>query len=505
MVGRMPIQPEVLHLLYEGPFPTLLYGRASRDPRKKGKSVASQIAVLQQMCDKYNWPVAGIFDKDVDRSASRHRRREREDFEALIDAIESGKGRIVAAFEASRYYRDIEVYIRIRNACARNGVLFCYNGTIYDLSKREDRRATAMDALQAEDEADGIQARNLRTHNEIADKGTPVGKILEGYARRYDPDTGELIEEYEHPVQGPQVREIFRRFDAGEGMLAIIRDYDERGLTSQHGKPYSLYHVTHILRNRAYTGYRIRHGQVVKKAQWPALVDEVTFNRVQKRLKDRDRRKSRDTTAKYLATRIATCGPCSADRDPSLEPVTLGMLPNRGRLSYYCKECFGVTMERKKFDAYVESALLRWLSSPSAASVFRSDDAAIEKAEKARQLCAALQDQLAEAREAAATLDDEGRPKLSVISLGQLEARLVPQIEKARRESEEAGVPPTLRGLLGAEDVDERWERMTLTQQRDVLRSVLNVTLNTARARGVRVIEPGRITLTFFGQPGFRG
>lgn len=501
----MPIQPEVLHLLHEGPFPTLLYGRASRDPKRKGRSIASQIAVLKELCAKHGWPVVEIFDKDANRSASRHRKREREDFEALIEAIESGKARMVAAFEASRYYRDIEVYIRIRNACARNGVLFCYNGTIYDLSKREDRRATALDALQAEDEADGIQARNMRTHNEIAAAGTPVGKILEGYARHYDPDTGDLVEEFEHPTQGPQVREMFRRFDAGEGMQAILRDFHERELTNQHGKPYSLYHITHILRNRAYTGRRMRHGQDVGPAKWPALVDELTFNRVQKRLKDRDLRKSRDTTAKWLLTGIATCAPCAEKNGQGAEPVTLVVRPNRGLKSYTCAVCFGVTMEARKFEAYVETALLRWLGSPAAAAAFQSDAAVVDKAEAARQLREALQQQLAEAREAAATLDEQGRPKLSVMSLADLEARLVPQIERAQRAAEEAGVPPTLRGLLGAEDIEERWERMVLTQRRDVLRAVLNVRLNRAAFRGLRAIEPGRITHTFVGQPGFRG
>lgn len=500
----MPIQPEVLHLLYPGPFPTLLYGRASRDPKKKGRSVASQIKVLRELCDRHGWPVVEVFDKDVNRSASRHRKRERDDFEALIDAIESGKARIVAAFEASRYYRDIEIYIRIRNACARNGVLFCYNGTVYDLSKREDRRATAQDALQAEDEAEGIQVRNMRTHNELAETGAPVGRCPEGYMRRYDPDTGELVEQAEHPEQGKNVRELFSRFDGGEGMREIIADFAARSLLNQHGKPYTLYHVSHILRNRTYLGRRIRHGQDVGKGQWPALTDEPQFNRVQKRLTERDRRKSRDTRAKYFASRIAECGKCPV-AETGADPHRLGVLLNRGLLSYQCLDCHGVTMEMTKFDAYVETGLLRWLGSPAASAAFRTGSEAEGRSASARQLRDALREQLAEARAAAATMGPNGRPRLSIMGLADLETRLVPQIEKAQRESEEAGVPPLLRGLIGADDVDERWEGMSITQRRDVLRAVVNVRLNPARARGVRAIEPGRIEMIYVGQPGFRG
>jgi len=501
----MPIQPEVLHLLYDGPFPTLLYGRASRDPKRKGRSVASQISVLQDLCSKHGWPVVGVFDKDINRSASRHRTREREDFEALIDTIESGKARIVAAFEFSRFARDIEIYIRIRNACARNGVLFCYNGVIYDLSKREDRRATAQDALQAEDEAEGIQVRNMRTHNELAATGAPVGRCPEGYLRRYDPDSGDLVEQVEHPTQGPQVKEIFRRFDAGEGMLAIMRDFEERKLTNAQGKPYTLYHLSHMLRNRTYTGRRIRHGQDVGKGQWPALVDDLLFNRVQKRLTERENRKSRDTRSKWLLTGIATCGRCAEVQEKGAPPVPLAVRPNRGLKNYTCIKCFGVAMEVRKLEAYVEAGLLRWLGSPAAGSVFRGDDAAVDKAAQARQLHRGLQEQLAEARKLAATLDANGRPLLSVMSLVEMESRLVPQIERAEREATEAGVPPILRGLVGADDVDQQWERMALSQQRDVLRTVVNIRLNRAAFRGLRAIEPGRITLTYVGQPGFRG
>jgi len=58
---------------------------------------------------------------------------------------------------------------------------------------------------------------------------------------------------------------------------------------------------------------------------------------------------------------------------------------------------------------------------------------------------------------------------------------------------------------VGADDVDQQWERMALSQQRDVLRTVVNIRLNRAAFRGLRAIEPGRITLTYVGQPGFRG
>ncbi|MFE5872875.1 recombinase family protein, partial [Streptomyces roseifaciens] len=121
----MPIAPEHLHLMYEGPFYAYLYGRNSQDPRKKGSSVKDQLDEGHELCEGNNWPVVDVF-RDVGVSASRHARKNRKDFEAMIEGINAGKCRIVVAWEASRYYR----------------------------------KATAQDALQAEDEVEGIRDRN---------------------------------------------------------------------------------------------------------------------------------------------------------------------------------------------------------------------------------------------------------------------------------------------------------------------------------------------------------
>lgn len=81
----------------------------------------------------------------------------------------------------------------------------------------------------------------------------------------------------------------------------------------------------------------------------------------------------------------------------------------------------------------------------------------------------------------------------------------MPQIEAARREAQDMDAPPLVRRLVGRSDVQEVWnEELTIEQQRTVLRAVVNIRLNRARSRGVRTIEPGRITLRFFGQPEFR-
>ncbi|MGW1840872.1 recombinase family protein [Streptomyces sp. NPDC002067] len=492
----MPIAPEYLHLVYPGvQFDALLYGRVSRDPTRKGNSVSDQLDAGRELCETHGWPVVEAFE-DVDRSASRYARRRRKDFEALIEAIEAGRGRIVVAWEASRYYRDLEAYLRLRNACSENGVLLCYNGQIYDLSKREDRKATAQDAIAAEGEADEIRERVLRTKRKLAKKGAPNGRILWGYARRYDPETGELIEQYDHPERGPIVTEIFERFESGETEYAILQSLRSRG-ERLPGIRWELHHVSSMLRNPGYIGKRVHQGVVIGDAAWPALTTEATFYAVQRILDAPERRTTNDNSVKHWLSWLGTCGDCA-------EKAPLKVLKNRGYLSYQCSEWYHTTIRKELLDAYVEEGLIKWLSSPAAADAFR-DDTQREKAAAARIRLDALTQQLENARTLAGSLDERGNPRLSITSLASLESQLLPQIAEAQEEAEFIrSAPQLVQNLVGQHDIEERWEALSMPQRRKVVRAVVNVRLHKARARGVRKIEPGRISLVFVGDPRFQ-
>lgn len=492
----MPIAPEHLALIYPGPFDAYLYGRASRDPSKKGRSVTSQLGEGRDLCNANGWPIIAEFP-DVDRSASRYAKKGREKFEEMIEGIEAGGCRILVAWEASRYYRDLEVYLRLRNICMAAGVLLCYNGTVYDLSKRGDRKATAQDALQAEDEAEGIRDRNLRTVRLNAAEGRPHGRVLYGYARRYDPDTGDLLEQYMHPDRAEIVEEIFKRVASGETEYAIWQDLRTRG-DRVPGVAWEPHHLVGMLRNVSYIGHRVHQGQDVGEATWPAIVDEELFQAVQRIVSDPARLTTKDWAVKHMLSGVARCGECSGS--PHLK-----VLKSRSVLSYQCSEKYDTVMSKDKLDAYVEEAVVTWLSSKAAVAAFRSTDDE-KRAEKARNLHKALTAQLDEARKAAATFNADGVPQLSVMTLAAMEAGLVPQIEKAKAAADVLTAPPVVRGLIGRErpDLEAIWNyELAIEQQRAVLRAVVNIRLFKARARGVRRIEPGRVGLTFYGEPGF--
>ncbi|WP_327671906.1 MULTISPECIES: recombinase family protein [unclassified Streptomyces] len=518
----MPLAPEYLHLVYPGvEFHALLYGRNSRDPKKKGRSVEAQLAEGRELADTHHWPVIEEF-KDPGLSASRHRRRERDEFEALLDAIEYGPAvdgviRVCVAYEASRYYRDLEAYVRLRNACFNAGVLLCYNGTVYDLSKREDRKATAMDAIAAEDEVEGIRDRNLRTARQTAQKGAPWGKIPFGYRRKYDPDTGDLIGQFEHPKQGPVVLHCFTHVDGGGSINSLVKWLKGNADAERpDGAEWNDGLVRYMLLNKVYLGERLHNGSSVK-ATWEPIKGlhnaegRALFRRVAKILNDPARGGRYDSRVKHWLSFEALCGECGDDH--YMKGDQIGANATRPvRHVYRCKDGRDVTITERTLDAYVEEALLTWLSRKEQARAALLPDQKEKAAElaQAQEQLDLYQEELAEARRLNQTRSADGRPLLSLTSLSAKELELLPLIEKLEEKVQAAtGVPLLVQKLLNAADPEELWngsetaEGLSIEQKREALRHIVTVRIYKTRPGSPR-ITPERVRLSFVGTPGFK-
>ncbi|MEX3206017.1 recombinase family protein [Streptomyces acidiscabies] len=524
----MPFAPEYLHLVIpDTVFEAWLYGRNSDDATKSGDSVEDQLTTGRALCVRHNWRMLHEF-KDTGLSASRHAKKTREEFEELIDAINNnpaptGVRRIVVAYNAARYYRDLEAYVRLRKACLTANVLLCYNGQVYDLSRRDDRKATAMHAVDAEDEAEGLYDQNLRTANLQASEGHPHGKMIYGYLREYATVGGRrrCIKQYEDPVRGKYVFKALHRADTGHSIGSIKRWLGSVREAERHdGEEWSNRNVRSMLLNRAYLGERLHKG-AYHKASWDPIKGLETpegkamFLRVEAKLLDPARVTHRGTEPTHLLSWIGACGVCG-------DHTTLSAYPHSGRGNYWvvgCKAKRDTAVKEQIADAFVEEAVVSWFSrkDTARAALIPDNTKKAEEAEKAQRLINGYEEQLREARKLALTFDPEtGRPQLSVMALAEMEQVIAPKLEAERKKLESPkGVSPLLMRLLTADDPDEVWNGrpatgsepellgLSLEQKREVIRSVVTVRLHKASRLGIRGLEPGRITLAFVGEPGF--
>jgi site-specific DNA recombinase len=534
----MPFDPSYLHLVFPNTqFEAYLYGRASRDPNKRGDSVEDQLGSGRSLCQRCNWPVVEEF-KDLGLSASRHAARARDEFEELLATIEDtpptpGVIRIVVAYEASRYYRDLEAYVRLRAACLHAGVLLCYKGTVYDLSRSDDRRATAMDAINAEGEADDIRDRNLRTAARTAAAGDPHGRLLFGYARDYEVVNGQLrcVRQYENEVTGPYVYRSLVHIDQGRSVASLIRWLNsETDAQRADGQPWTTRNVRLMLLNRAYLGER-KNGGNWKPATWPAIrgldnpEGRAMFNRVAATLSDPGRVSHRGSEPAHLLSMIALCGPCG---DHAVLKSRLkggnSRTPSKDRPrdtpTLQCREKADTSIREEWADAYVETGVIEWFRNKREATnaLVPNDGDVEEKMATAQRRINAYEEQLSKARALAEEFDDDtGQFRLSPDSLASMEQRLLPKLEAERKKLREiTGVSPLLLLLLNAPNPDVVWNGraaegdqpavapLSLEQKREVIKSVVTVRLWKASRPGVQRLEEGRIMLSFAGEPGFR-
>ncbi|MEU5130001.1 recombinase family protein [Streptomyces mobaraensis] len=210
-----------------------LYARKSAYRGKKkrqGYSVREQLDVGRATSDDLGTVVVQEFIDD-DRSASTYRDKEREEFERMIEWIEGRKLDVVIAFGSTRLQRDVAVYARLRDACKKNGVLWCYGGKVYDLTNKDDRFRTGLDALLGEREVDELRDNVKRTLLANAVSGRPHGQPSYGYMRIYDERTGAYVETVEHPEQGPIVGHIVRSVGAAQDRTKIAVRLNKRGVT----------------------------------------------------------------------------------------------------------------------------------------------------------------------------------------------------------------------------------------------------------------------------------
>lgn len=467
------------------PLRAFTYERVSKNPRKRrGQSVEDQHAENELTCAERGWTIVETF-QDPDRSASRHAKRPREGFDAMVEGIRRGDADVIVYWEASRAYRRLDVFVELRNLCEETGALLCYNDQVYDMRNTSDRQHAAQDAVQAETEADKIRDRNLRTTRRQAAKGKPHGRVPYGYRREYDPDTGDLLAQVIQEDQAEIIREAAKRVVAGKALTSIARDLEERGVPTPSGEgKWTNVTLKRLLLNETYLGRRIHQGRVVGPAEWPAILDESTFDKCWQKLTDPARRTQHDVAAKWLVSGIALAGCGTPAR----------VWRNRiGVMCYTCPANWCSTIPAEKFDLIVTANVLAYVERPDFLDSLAPTPEAESAAARARMEVAEMEAELEDARERAS------RRRLSVASLSALEAGLLPRIDELRAQLRRTGVPQTVQRIAGP-SAREVWAEFDLAQRREVLRTVTSLIQFHQVGKGAGgQITPDRFSIRFAG------
>lgn len=462
-----------------------VYDRTSRDIKgiASERANADQNTDNERFCERQGWAIVERFT-DPGKGASRHSRSRRTDYERMLEGIARGQCDVLVVWEASRAYRDLAVYVTLRDLCTKHKVVLCYNGQVYDLSRGNDRFITGLNALQAELEADNIRERNLRTVRLNAERGRPHGRIAYGYRRVYDERTGALVEQVPHEEQAAVVREIAKRAAGGESLHRIAQSLNDRGVPGPTGRPWTPAILPELITKATYIGKRRHQGIVIGDAEWEPILDEETYFACVTLFSDPGRRTAKSHAVRHLLSGLARCSVCRG---------IARVRPQRGVPKYVCAGCSSTSIGERVLDDIVTLGVLEHVERPEFVEALTQTDAD-DASRAALAEAQALEAQLAEARELAGKWEN-GRVALSAASLAKLEQRLEPMIADARSRAQSVSVPHVLREIAGPR-AREFWAAMEsdLVWQRAVVRAVVVPWLNPA-GKGVRTIRPGRYEL----------
>jgi site-specific DNA recombinase len=455
-----------------------IYTRVSSDPNGRGRSVGEQEADCRAVAEREGWDVVRVFC-DNDRSASRYSKKARPAYSELSAFVASGSCEVLVTWEASRFQRDLEDYVRLRELCRSENVLWSYSGRTYDLSRTDDRMTTGLDALLAERESDVARDRILRTVRANAAKGRPHGRIPFGYERQYNPATGELVAQVVKESEASLIREAAARFLAGEVPYKIAKDFNRRGIPTSHSGAWDTTRIRRLLTNPTYIGQRGHKGDLTA-ATWPPILDEVSFRQCAARFADPDRKKFWGGSGfKYLLTYIARCGVCGAG-------VRAGA--PRGLPTYICNDSFCIARKIEPVDELITKLVIARLNRPDAATLF-----APVQDEGLHQL-------LEEAAEKRARLDSfyeaAALGEITPTALGRVEGRLLDEIATLERRVQRVNVPTALYDLIG--QADRTWPTLELSQQREVIKTLMDIRL-LKTVPGTRPLRPESVEVTWKG------
>ena len=306
----------------------VIYARFSSHTQTE-QSIEGQLKVCYEYAKAHQYTVIGEY---IDRAQS-GTTDNRTDFQRMIQDSEKHTFQGILVYQLDRFARN-------RYDSAINKAKLKKNG-VRVLSARENITEDASGIL-----IEGVLESMAEYYSvELSQKinrGMQINasKCLSnggkpGLGYKVDKDRRYYVDEEEAKI----VREIFQRYAYGERAADIIRDLNDRRITTSLGREFNKNSLHRLLRNRRYIGF-YRYKGIETPNGMPRIVEDDLFFRVQDML-DRNSAAPGMGKAKddYLLTTKLFCGHCG-------EPMT--GYSGTGKLGksyhYYC--CNGVKLKR---------------------------------------------------------------------------------------------------------------------------------------------------------------
>lgn len=413
-----------------------------RDRRRDGDGFVSpgqQRKRIEEACERDNLRLLRAVD-ELDVSGG----TELEDRTALreaVEAIEAGEADVIVAAYFDRLVRSLKVQGELVQRVERAGgqVLAVDVGRVTEGSAGQWLSGIMLGAV-SEYHRRTARERSAEAQARAVARGVlPWPNVPPGYLRGAD---GVLVPD---PQTAPAVAEAFRLRAEGATVKEVRELLRSRGIVrSFHG-------VGSLLSSRVVLG-EINFGELVNTQAHEPIVDELTWRKVQRRIVSRGRRAKSQRLLARLG--VLRCGSCDAR-------MIIGT-SNGTYASYRCpptgdcgnRMAIGADIVERVVTERVRAALVDVSGHASAQSNVREAEQALERA----------QDALDKALRAFEGFEDEPAARQRLVELREARDAAQAHLERLGGEA-----PPAI-AINGAED----WERLTLAEQRALIRATVD-------------------------------
>ncbi|MEB0303854.1 MULTISPECIES: recombinase family protein [unclassified Cryobacterium] len=447
-----------------------IYCRISMDSAGEGLGVERQRQDCIVKAAKLEWDVAGIY---VDNDVSASSKKPRPQFERMLADVRSGAIQAIVAYSIDRLTRkpmELEGFINMANDLKLE--LATTTGEI-DLSTPVGRMMARTLGTIAGYETEAMSTRLKRKFLQKAQAGEPHGYAPYGYARTKD--SAGIGQDKIHPEYGAVVREAAERILALESLRSVVTDFNARGI---HGPKAPLWNSTilrQILLRPTNAGLRQYQGRIIGQSTTEPLYDQATYERLVALLKDPARRSNHVGPGfKYLLSGLALCGLCGGVMRRQIGRTVVSEktgATKRQPPAYNCSICYKVRRHQEAVDASIVELVVGRLGMPDAIDLFATSDSGV--AEKAQSAIDAVnaKDLVVSQMFMAGEIT---REQLRSMTAASGEART-----KAQRMLDTARPSTPLAHLTGG-DVQQKWDELDMSAQRDVVARLLTVVIMTA-------------------------
>jgi site-specific DNA recombinase len=279
-----------------------LYTRISTDEENQPTSLHSQRERLEAFCKaQEGWRIVG---HEEDRSTGA--KLDRPGLTQALDLARANQIDLLLVYRVDRLSRKVRQLAQLAEELDRVGVVLRSATEPFDTGSAAGRMMLQMLGVFAEFEHATIVDRVTAGIERRAKEGRwATGRLPFGYRRN------ELKEMIPDERTAPTVKRIFDLYTAGRlGTAAIARQLaDEKAAAPPAGWQPAV--VQLVLQNEAYLGRVLWRGESLPGKHEP-LVDEVSFQRAQRLLRERgeDMALRRSNPSDYLLSGLVRCGRC---------------------------------------------------------------------------------------------------------------------------------------------------------------------------------------------------